>query len=98
MILDEPSLGLSPLLVTEMFSVIKQINTEGTTILLVEQNARKALSIADHAFIMETGRIVLEGSPEKLMQNEDVQEFYLGMQTETSVKGYQRYKRKKRWR
>jgi len=98
MILDEPSLGLSPLLVSEIFDIIRTINERGTTILLVEQNARKALSVAHHAFIMETGRIVLEGSPEKLMQNEDVQEFYLGMQTETSVKGYQRYKRKKRWR
>ncbi len=98
MILDEPSLGLSPLLVSEIFGIIKSINEAGTTILLVEQNAKKALSVAHHAFIMETGRIVLEGPPEKLMQNEDVQEFYLGMKTETSVKGYQRYKRKKRWR
>lgn len=98
MILDEPSLGLSPLLVSEIFGIIKSINEAGTTILLVEQNARKALSVAHHAFIMETGRIVLEGPPEKLMQNEDVQEFYLGMRAETSVKGYQRYKRKKRWR
>jgi len=98
MILDEPSLGLSPLLVSEIFDIIRSINQEGTTILLVEQNARKALSVAHHAFIMETGRIVLEGSPEKLMQDEDVQEFYLGVKKETSVKGYQRYKRKKRWR
>lgn len=98
MILDEPSLGLSPLLVSEIFDIIKAINTEGTTILLVEQNAKKALSVAHHAFIMETGRIVREGPPEKLMQDEDVQEFYLGMTKETSVKGYQRYKRKKRWR
>jgi len=98
MILDEPSLGLSPILVTEIFDIIKSINQAGTTILLVEQNARKALSVCNHAFIMETGRIVLEGSPDKLMQNEDVQEFYLGMKKETSVKGYQRYKRKKRWR
>lgn len=98
MILDEPSLGLSPLLVSEIFNIIKTINERGTTILLVEQNARKALSVAHHAFIMETGRIVLEGPPEKLIQNEDVQEFYLGVKTETSVKGYQRYKRKKRWR
>ena len=98
MILDEPSLGLSPLLVSEIFDIIRNINQDGTTILLVEQNARKALSVAHHAFIMETGRIVLEGDPEKLMQNEDVQEFYLGMSSETSVKGYQRYKRKKRWR
>lgn len=98
MILDEPSLGLSPVLVSQIFDIIKAINEDGTTILLVEQNARKALSVAHHAFIMETGRIVLEGTPEKLMQDEDVQEFYLGMSSETSVKGYQRYKRKKRWR
>jgi len=98
MILDEPSLGLSPLLVTEIFNIIKNINEDGTTILLVEQNARKALAVAHHAFIMETGRIVLEGPPEKLLEDEDVQEFYLGVQKETSVKGYQRYKRKKRWR
>lgn len=98
MILDEPSLGLSPLLVTEIFDIIRTINQEGMTILLVEQNARKALSVAHHAFIMETGRIVLEGPPDKLMENEDVQEFYLGMHQEESVKGYQRYKRKKRWR
>jgi branched-chain amino acid transport system ATP-binding protein len=98
MLLDEPSLGLSPLLVSEIFDIIRHINEGGTTILLVEQNAKKALSVAHHAFIMETGRIVLEGPPEKLMQNEDVQEFYLGVKKETSVKGYQRYKRKKRWR
>lgn len=98
MILDEPSLGLSPLLVSEIFEIIKSINRAGATILLVEQNARKALSIADHAFIMESGRIVLEGTPEKLSENEDVQEFYLGVKQETSVKGFQRYKRKKRWR
>ena len=78
--------------------IIKSINRSGATILLVEQNARKALAIADHAFIMESGRIVLEGTPEKLLENEDVQEFYLGVKQETSVKGFQRYKRKKRWR
>ena len=91
-------MGLMPILVNRCFQVLKDLNAAGTTILLVEQNARKALSIADHAFIMESGRIVLEGSPEKLSENEDVQEFYLGVRQETSVKGYQRYKRKKRWR
>lgn len=98
MILDEPSLGLSPLLVTEIFEIIRSINQDGTTILLVEQNAAKALSVAHHAYIMETGRIVLEGPPEKLMKDEDVQEFYLGMRKEQSVRGDARYKRKKRWR
>jgi branched-chain amino acid transport system ATP-binding protein len=97
-ILDEPSLGLSPLLVSEMFDMIKTINRDGTTILLVEQNARMALSVADHGYIMETGRIVLEGTPEKLLADEDVQEFYLGMRKEESVRGEARYKRKKRWR
>jgi branched-chain amino acid transport system ATP-binding protein len=98
LMLDEPSLGLSPLLVSEIFRIIRVINADGCTVLLVEQNAKKALSVAHHAFILESGRIVLEGPPEKLLENEDVQEFYLGVRTETSVKGYQRYKRKKRWR
>ena len=98
MMLDEPSLGLSPILVTEIFNIIRAINKDGATILLVEQNARKALSVAHHAFIMETGRIVLEGPPEKLSQDEDVQEFYLGLKKEQSVRGDARYKRKKRWR
>lgn len=98
MILDEPSLGLSPILVSEIFDIIRNINQEGTTILLVEQNAKKALAVSHHAFIMETGRIVLEGPPNKLMENEDVQEFYLGMKKDISAKGYHRYKRKKRWR
>jgi branched-chain amino acid transport system ATP-binding protein len=98
MILDEPSLGLSPLLVREIFDIIRAINQDGTTILLVEQNANKALSVAHHAYIMETGRFVLEGPPEKLLNNEDVQEFYLGIRKEQSVRGEARYKRKKRWR
>jgi len=98
MILDEPSLGLSPILVTEIFNIIRTINNDGTTILLVEQNARKALSVAHHAFIMETGRIVLEGTPEQLLKNEDVQEFYLGRKRQEDIRGEARYKRKKRWR
>jgi branched-chain amino acid transport system ATP-binding protein len=98
LLLDEPSMGLAPRVMSEIFSCIRSFRDTGLTVLLVEQNARKALSIADHAFIMESGRIVLEGSPEKLSENEDVQEFYLGVRQETSVKGYQRYKRKKRWR
>jgi branched-chain amino acid transport system ATP-binding protein len=68
------------------------------TILLVEQNARMALAIADYALVMETGRFVLAGTPAELMADEDVREFYLGVKSEVSVKGYQRYKRKKRWR
>jgi branched-chain amino acid transport system ATP-binding protein len=98
MMMDEPSLGLSPILVTEIFEIVRTINRDGTTILLVEQNAHKALSVAHHAYIMETGRIVLEGTPEKLLNDEDVQEFYLGIQKEEAVRGEARYKRKKRWR
>lgn len=98
LMLDEPSLGLAPLLVREIFGIIKNINQEGTTILLVEQNARMALTIAGYGYVLETGRIVLSDTPEALMENEDVKEFYLGIRTEQSVKGYQRYKRKKRWR
>lgn len=96
--LDEPSLGLSPLLVQEIFEIIKTINEEGVTILLVEQNARMALKIADFGLVLENGRFVTSGTAETLMEDEDVQEFYLGIRSEVSAKGYQRYKRKKRWR
>jgi branched-chain amino acid transport system ATP-binding protein len=98
LMLDEPSLGLAPLLVREIFRIITNINQEGTTILLVEQNAKMALAIADYGYVLETGRIVLSDIPKALMENEDVKEFYLGIRSEQSVKGYQRYKRKKRWR
>ncbi len=97
LLLDEPSLGLSPLLVQEIFSIVKSINDEGVTILLVEQNARMALSIADHALVLENGRFVASGTARELMEDEDVREFYLGVKSEVSLKGYQRYKRKKRW-
>ena len=100
MLLDEPSLGLAPLLVQEIFHIVKTINEqEGTSILLVEQNASIALSIADYGYIMENGRIVLEGEVEKLRENEDVREFYLGL-TEVGKKSYRdvkHYKRRKRW-
>ena len=97
--LDEPSLGLSPLLVKEIFATIAHINQEdGTTILLVEQNANMALSVCHHGYVMENGRFVLAGPAEELLADEDVREFYLGIKSEVSVKGYQRYKRKKRWR
>ena len=98
LMLDEPSLGLSPLLVREIFKIIKMINGEGTTILLVEQNAKMALKISDYGFVLENGRIVVANTPEMLLQDEDVKEFYLGIRSEESVKGYQRWKRKKRWR
>ncbi|NWF55314.1 MAG: ABC transporter ATP-binding protein [Syntrophaceae bacterium] len=98
LMLDEPSLGLSPILVREIFEIIKTINKEGTTILLVEQNARMALSVAHFGYVLETGRIVLANTPQNLMEDEDVKEFYLGIKSEVSGKGYQRWRRKKRWR
>ena len=96
--LDEPSLGLSPLLVKEIFSIIKTINDAGVTILLVEQNARMALSISDVGLILENGRFVMKGKSSELMEDKDVREFYMGIKSEESAKGYQRWKRKKRWR
>jgi branched-chain amino acid transport system ATP-binding protein len=96
--LDEPSLGLAPVLVKRIFEVIQQINAGGVTVLLVEQNARMALSVANYGLVLENGRFVLAGTPAELMEDEDVREFYLGVKSEVSVKGYQRYKRKKRWR
>ena len=98
MFLDEPSLGLSPMLVQEIFEIIKQINLEGVTILLVEQNAKKALEISSEALILENGRFVLKGKSSELMQDENVREFYMGVRSEASAKGYQRWKRKKVWR
>ncbi|MEG1478596.1 MAG: ABC transporter ATP-binding protein, partial [Clostridiales bacterium] len=78
LLLDEPSMGLAPLLVREIFSIIKDINATGTTILLVEQNAKMALSIASRAYVIETGNIVLSGDAKELMESEDVKKAYLG--------------------
>jgi branched-chain amino acid transport system ATP-binding protein len=101
MLLDEPSLGLAPLLVQEIYEIIERINTEQKmAILLVEQNARAALDIADYGYVMENGRVVLEGPAEKLKDNEDVQEFYMGFSTVGSKKSYRdvkHYRRRKRW-
>ena len=98
LMLDEPSLGLAPLLVKEIFRIIEELNREGNTIFLVEQNARMALEVAHFGFVLENGRIVLANTSEALADDKDVQEFYLGVCSERSVKGYQRWKRKKRWR
>jgi branched-chain amino acid transport system ATP-binding protein len=99
--LDEPSLGLAPLLVKEIFEIIKRINQEqGATILLVEQNTRLALNVADYVYIMENGRIVLDGPPDDLQTNADVREFYLGLTKVGQRKSYRdvkHYKRRKRW-
>jgi branched-chain amino acid transport system ATP-binding protein len=101
MILDEPSLGLSPMLVKEIFKVLKELNErEGITLLLVEQNVKIALSIAQHAYIMENGRIVLDGTAQELLQNEDIKEFYLGLNLSGGRRSYRNvkhYKRRKRW-
>ncbi len=78
LLLDEPSMGLAPILVEEIFNIIKRINTEGTSILLVEQNAAMALSVADRGYVLETGRIVLEGSAQELLENPQVRAAYLG--------------------
>ncbi|MFG1427361.1 ABC transporter ATP-binding protein [Roseixanthobacter glucoisosaccharinicivorans] len=100
-LMDEPSMGLSPLMVKEVFSIIKQLNQDlGVTILLVEQNARVALSVADFGYIMEQGKIVLDGTAEQLANNEDVKEFYLGQgggEERKSFKNLKSFKRRKRW-
>jgi branched-chain amino acid transport system ATP-binding protein len=100
LMLDEPSLGLAPMLVAEIFAIVQRLNRDlGTTVLLIEQNARRALSIADHAYIMENGRIVLEGPAAELADNPDVKEFYLGMGEggRRSYRDVKHYKRRKRW-
>ncbi|MFP3911284.1 MAG: ABC transporter ATP-binding protein [Desulfobacteraceae bacterium] len=101
MLLDEPSLGLSPALVKEIFKIIQRINREqDTSILVVEQNAVIALSISDHAYVMENGRIVLDGPSAKLKENEDIKEFYLGLSQVGKRKSYKdvkHYRRRKRW-
>ena len=101
MLLDEPSLGLAPFLVQEIFNIVKRINAEEkNSILLVEQNARAALTIADYGYVMENGRVVLDGPASKLADNEDVREFYFGLSgvgTRKSYREIKHYKRRKRW-
>ena len=98
LLLDEPSLGLSPLLVKEIFAIIRRVNAEqGVSILLVEQNAKKALETADYGYVLEVGRVVMDDTCERLMQSKDIQEFYLGAK-EDSARGERRWKKKKTWR
>ena len=101
MLLDEPSLGLAPMLVEEIFGIVQQMNRqEKLTVLLVEQNAALALTIAEHGYVMENGRIVLEGTAEALRENADIKEFYLGLTEVGARKSYRdvkHYKRRKRW-
>ena len=100
MLLDEPSLGLAPLLVKDIFKILVRMNSrEGTTMLLVEQNANLALKSVEYGYIMENGRVVLDGEAKDLLDNADVREFYLGL-TEIGKKSYRdvkHYKRRKRW-
>ena len=98
LLLDEPSLGLSPRLTTELFDIVQRINRErGTTILLVEQNARLALDVADHGYVLEVGRVVMDDRCDVLRAKPDIQEFYLGAK-EIGVRGERRWKKKKQWR
>jgi len=97
-LLDEPSLGLSPKLTQEIFEIVLRINRErGTTMLLVEQNANMALNVADHGFVLESGRIVMEDTCERLRQKDDIKEFYLGLK-EAGARDERRWKKKKTWR
>jgi branched-chain amino acid transport system ATP-binding protein len=100
-LLDEPSLGLAPMLVEEIFEIVQRMNRqEKLTVLLVEQNATLALAIADHGYVMENGRIVLEGNASALRENADIKEFYLGLTEVGLRKSYREvkhYKRRKRW-
>jgi branched-chain amino acid transport system ATP-binding protein len=101
LMLDEPSLGLAPLLVKEIFNIIVRINRDsGAAILIVEQNANMALAVSSHGYIMESGKIVMDGESAKLRENPDVKEFYLGLTDTAERKSYtdvKHYKRRKRW-
>jgi branched-chain amino acid transport system ATP-binding protein len=99
-LLDEPSLGLAPQVIEEIFAVISRLREEHLTVLLVEQNATLALAIADHGYVMESGRIVLDGPAAALRQNSDIKEFYLGLNEAGARKSYRdvkHYRRRKRW-
>ena len=99
LLLDEPSLGLAPLLVQQIRDIIVEINRQGTGVLLVEQNATMALSISDHGYILETGTVVMDKSADLLLEDDDVREFYLGLHGEevASFASVKHYRRKKRW-
>ena len=101
LLLDEPSLGLAPRLVTQIKELVVEINRQGTTVLLVEQNANMALSIAEHGYVLETGKVVMSKPARELLEDEDVREFYLGLREEgaqkSSFRDVKHYKRRKRW-
>lgn len=98
--IDEPSLGLAPLMIEEVYALLGQLKGSGLTLLIVEQNTRVALELADYGYVMENGRIVLEGPATDLKSNEDVREFYLGLTMDGERKSYREmkhYRRRKRW-
>jgi branched-chain amino acid transport system ATP-binding protein len=98
LMLDEPSLGLAPEVARTVFDALVRISRDGTTILLVEQNARLALKIAHRAAILETGRVVLQGTPQDLSENEDVRDAYLGVAADAdAAKGWRLYRKRRRW-
>ncbi len=101
LMLDEPSLGLAPQIIDEIFNIVKKLRDDaGVAILLVEQNARLALEVADYGYIMENGRVVMDDEPDKLLANKDVKEFYLGFSeggTRKNMRDVKHYKRRKRW-
>ena len=101
LILDEPSLGLAPMLIEQIRDIIVDINKQGVSVLLIEQNAMMALSIAEVGYVMETGKVVMDGEAQKLLADEDVQEFYLGLHGDggerKSFRDVKHYKRRKRW-
>ena len=99
LLLDEPSLGLAPLVVQQIRDLVVDINAQGTSVLLVEQNASMALSIASHGYVMETGRVVMDKPAEVLREDEDIREFYLGLRGEeaASFRDVKHYRRRKRW-
>ena len=100
LVLDEPSLGLAPILIEQIRDIIVNVNEQGVSVLLIEQNAMMALAIADYGYIMESGKIVMDGEPAKLLADEDVREFYLGLRgvgERRSFRDVKHYKRRKRW-
>jgi len=97
LVMDEPSMGLSPLYVDRVFEIIRGLNRDGIGVLLVEQNANMALEVGHHGYVLEVGRIVMEDTCKRLLEKEDVQEFYLGMKAQ-GVRGQRRWKKKKQWR
>jgi branched-chain amino acid transport system ATP-binding protein len=100
LMIDEPSLGLAPRMVSDIFGLLAKLRAEGVSLLIVEQHAQAALEIADHGYILENGRVVLEGTAAELRANEDIQEFYLGKQASGERRSYREvkhYRRRKRW-